>query len=104
MPIAVHAAEADKQSIYQISGTTPMIVSGSTRVGPLSNQTGAVRIAPKADVNCVFGNSSVTATVSDTLFFAFAAEYVKIQPTDGTYLACIQNASAGTVYITEMKP
>jgi enamine deaminase RidA (YjgF/YER057c/UK114 family) len=104
LPLVAHAEEGDKQSIYQISGTTPIIVSGSTRVGPLSDQTRAVRIAPKVDAHCKFGGSGVAATVSDTIFFAYTAEYVKIQPTGGTYLACIQDTSTGTVYVDEMKP
>jgi enamine deaminase RidA (YjgF/YER057c/UK114 family) len=105
LPVAAHSEESDKQSVYAISGTTPLAVSGtSVRMGPLSNQTQQVRIAPKVDAHCKFGGAAVTATVSDSIFFAFAAEYIKVQRTDGNYLACIADSSGGLVFVDEMKP
>jgi hypothetical protein len=106
VPFVAHSEEADKQSVYAISGTLPpMTVSTtSTRVGPLSNQTGQLRITPKVDAHCKVGGPTVTATVSDSLFFAFTAEYIKVQKTDGNYLACVQDSTGGLVFVDEMKP
>lgn len=106
LPLAAHAAEADKQSIYQISSTAPLTVSttASVRSQVFPNTTGGVRIAPKVDVHCKAGDATVVATISDTIFFAFAAEYMKIQPTDGNYVACLADAAAGLVWVDPIKP
>jgi hypothetical protein len=106
MPWLAHAEEADKQGIYQISSTAPLTVSTTTSVrsAQLANTVRGVRIAPKVDAHCKVGDVTVVATANDTLFFAFAAEYVKIQPTDGNYVACLGDIAGGLVWVDPIKP
>lgn len=101
----VHAEEADKQSMYQISSTDPLtITSTSVRTPLLPNTTGGVRIAPSVDVHCKAGGIAVVATVSDTPFWGKSSEYMKIQKTDGNYVACIRDSADGKVWVDPTRP
>jgi hypothetical protein len=52
-----------------------------------------------ADAHYVLGDSSCTATTSDTHIGAGDVQFIRIIP--GQYVAAIQSASAGTVYVSE---
>jgi len=103
MPLIAHAEDGDKQSIYRVSSTDPVAIISSTsaRSALLPNTSDArgVRIAPTVTAHCKPGGSTVTATTSDTIFFANTPEYIKIQPSDGNYVACIADSASGKVWI-----
>jgi hypothetical protein len=103
--MAAYAENGDTQSIYLISDTVPMTVSSaSTRTAVLPNQTRAVRIVATTNSHIKFGGSSVAATSLTTFIPAYTPETFKIQPTDGNYLAIIQDSGGGSAFIDLMKP
>ena len=106
VPLIAHAEEGDRQSMYIISSTTPVtLTSASTRSALLPNGANwrGVRIVATQAAHCRAGDVTVTATANDTLFPANAPEYMKVQPSDGNYVACIRDTADGKVWIDPVK-
>ncbi|MHC2315142.1 hypothetical protein ACVIHC_002188 [Bradyrhizobium diazoefficiens] len=107
LPLVAHAEDGDKQSIYQISPTAPANITSSSSVRsallPSASNWRGVRIAATVDVHCRAGDVSVTATVNDTPFWGKSSEYIKVQPSDGNYVACIADSTSGKVWIDPAK-
>lgn len=101
-----HAEEGDKQSMYQISSTAPVNLTSTSARTPVlpngQNYRGARLVTTQA-AHCKVGDSTVTATANDSYFPANTPEYLKVQPSDGNYIACIRDSADGKFWADPVK-
>jgi len=74
--------------------------SSSSITNALGSQIRVVRLHPTEDVHVAIGVTPLTATTDDLLLPADITEYFLVGP--GEYIAVIQNATSGVIYVTGM--
>ena len=95
----------DGQSVFRVSETQVFAISSSSaRSAALSSETRVFRIVCTTDCHPKVRNSSIVATVSDTLLPANTAEYFKKPENKSAYVAVIRDSADGKVFIDSMNP